>query len=156
LLGKWGRNTVNYIVGSLTIWQLATHYEVIIDDTRYFTMGEDSDHKPLHLQLNIDCTFVEPQHIVVTKKLLPRFKYDKSKVEEYQLALTTSLGNLWVANSIGHLRGDGLANLLQQCVGATSEFTFGNKPSRGSCRKRHYHKPWFDADCRIVKCELRL
>jgi hypothetical protein len=40
------------------------------------------------------------------------FKYDKSKVEEYQLALTTNLGNLWVANSIGHLGADGLVDLL--------------------------------------------
>jgi hypothetical protein len=36
---------------------------------------------------------------VVTKKFfLPRFNYDKSKVEEYQLALTASLGNLWVVD----------------------------------------------------------
>ncbi len=42
-----------------------------------------SDHRMLHLRLNIDCTFVEPQHIVVTKKFLFRFKYDKSKVEKY-------------------------------------------------------------------------
>jgi hypothetical protein len=63
--------------------------------------------------LNIDCTFVKPQHIVVTKKFLLRFKYDKSKVEEYQLALTMSLGNLWVVNSIGDLGVDGLTNLLQ-------------------------------------------
>ncbi len=62
--------------------------------------------------MSIDCTFVEPQHIIVIKKFLPRFKYDKSKVEEHQLALTTSLGNLWVANSIGHLGVDGLADLL--------------------------------------------
>jgi len=48
--------------------------------------------------LNIDYSFVEPQHKVVTKKFLPRFNYDKSKVEEYQLALTMSLGNLWVAD----------------------------------------------------------
>jgi hypothetical protein len=41
------------------------------------------------------------------------FKYDKSKVEKYQLTLTTNLGNLWVVNSIGHLRANGLANLLQ-------------------------------------------
>jgi hypothetical protein len=41
------------------------------------------------------------------------FKYDKSKVEEYQLALTISLRNLWVANLIGHLGAYGLANLLQ-------------------------------------------
>jgi hypothetical protein len=51
--------------------------------------------------------------MVVTKKLLPRFKYDKLKAEEYQLALTTSLGNLWVVDSIGHLGADGLAHLLQ-------------------------------------------
>jgi hypothetical protein len=50
---------------------------------------------------------------VVTKKFfLPRFNYDKSKVEEYHLALTASLGNLWVANSIGHLGVDELADLL--------------------------------------------
>jgi hypothetical protein len=66
---------------------------------------------------------------VVTKKFLPRFNYDKSKVEEYQLALTTSLGNLWVVNSIGHLGADELVDLLQQCVGAATKFTFGNKPS---------------------------
>jgi hypothetical protein len=66
-----------------------------------------------------------------------------------------SLGNLWVVNSIGHLGADGLADLLQQCLGATTESTFGNKPSGGSCRKGHYHKPWFDADYRIVKHELR-
>jgi hypothetical protein len=75
-------------------------------------MGGDSNHMPLRLWLSIDCTFVESQHTIVTKKFLPRFKYDKSKVDEYQLALTTSLGNLWVANSIGHLGANGLANLL--------------------------------------------
>jgi hypothetical protein len=62
--------------------------------------------------LNIDCTFVEPQHAIVTNFFLPRFKYDKSKVEEYHLALTTSLGNMWVVDSIGHLGADGLTNLL--------------------------------------------
>jgi hypothetical protein len=106
--------------------------------------------------LSIDCTFIEPQHTVVTKKFLPRFKYDKSKVEEYQLALTTSLGNLWVVNSIGHLGVDGLADLLEHWVGVAAESTFGNKPLGGSCKKRHYHKPWFDTDCHIVRRELRL
>jgi hypothetical protein len=75
-------------------------------------VGGDSDHRLLHLQLSIDCTFVEPQHIVITKIFLPRFKYDESKIEEYQLALIASLGNLWVVNSIGHLGVDGLADLL--------------------------------------------
>jgi hypothetical protein len=83
--------------------------------------------------LTIDYNFVEPQHTIVTKRFLPRFKYDKSKVEEYQLALIANLGNLWVVNSIGHLRADGLADLLQQCVGVTVESTFGNKLSGGSC-----------------------
>ncbi len=86
---------------------------MIIDDIRYYAMGGDSDHKPLHLWLNIDCSFVEPQHMVVTKKFLPKFKYDKSKVKEYQLALTVSLGNLLVIDSIGHLGANGLADLLQ-------------------------------------------
>jgi hypothetical protein len=62
--------------------------------------------------LNIDYNFVEPQHTIVTKKFLPRFNYDKSKVEEYQLALTTNFGNLWVVDSIGHLGVDGLTDLL--------------------------------------------
>jgi hypothetical protein len=57
------------------------------------------------------------------------FKYDKSKVEKYQLALTTSLKNLWVADLIGHLGANGLNDLLQQCMGAATKFTFGNKPS---------------------------
>jgi hypothetical protein len=83
------------------------------------------------------------------------FKYDKSKAKEYQLALTTNLGNLWVADSIGHLGADGLVDLLQQCMGAAVEFTFGNKPLGGNYRERHYHKPWFDVDCRMVKRELR-
>ncbi len=130
---------------------------MIIDGIRYRVMGGDSDHRPLCLRLNIDCSFVEPQHMVVTKKLfLPRFNYDKSKVEEYQLALTASLGNMWVADLIGHLGADELANLLQQCVGATTKSTFGNKSSGGRCRKRHCHKPWFDVDCRTTKRELRL
>ncbi len=66
-----------------------------------------------------------------------------------------SLGNLWVVDSIRHLGADELANLLQQCVGVATKSTFGNKPSGGSCRERHCHKPWFDADYCIVKCELR-
>jgi hypothetical protein len=66
-------------------------------------MGGDPDHKPLRLRSSIDCSFVEPQHMVVTKKILPKFKYDKSKAKKYQLALTMSLGNLWVADSIKHL-----------------------------------------------------
>jgi hypothetical protein len=80
--------------------------------------------------LNIDCSFVEPQHIVETKKTLCWFKYDKSKVKEYQLALTISLGNLWVVDSIGHLGANGLANLLKECMGAVIESAFGNKLSR--------------------------
>jgi len=112
-LANGGRNTVDYIVGSRAIWQAATHLEVIIDDTRYRTMGGDSDHRPLRLQLNIDCSFVELQHTVVTKKFfLPRFNYDKSKVEEYQLVVTASLRNLWVVNSIGHLKAYELVDLL--------------------------------------------
>jgi len=82
--------------------------------------------------LNIDCNFVEPQHTIVTKFFLPRFIYDKSKTEEYQLALTTSLGNLWVVDWIGHLGADGLADLLQQCVGVVAKSTFSNKLSKGS------------------------
>ncbi len=120
-------------------------------------MGADSDHRPLHLRLNIDCSFVEPQHTVVTKKkFLPRFNYDKSKVEEYQLAIIASLGNLWVVDSIGHLGADELADLLQQCVGAATKSTFGNKYLGRNYRKRHCHKPWFDVDCHTAKRELRL
>ncbi len=155
-LANGGRSTVDYIVGSPAIWQVATHLEVIIDDTRYCAVGGDSNHMPLRLRLNINCTFVKPQHTVVTKKFLPRFKYDKSKVEQYQLALTTNLANLWVANSTGHPGVDGLTDLLQQCMGAAMESTFGNKLSGGRCKMRHCHKPWFDADCRIAKRELRL
>jgi hypothetical protein len=51
--------------------------------------------------------------MVVTKKFLPRFNYDKSKVEKYQLALAASLRNLWVVNSIGHLGVNELADQLQ-------------------------------------------
>ncbi len=156
-MANGGRNTIDYIVGSPAVWQAATHLEVIIDDTHYHAMGGDSDHRPLRLRLNINCSFVEPQHTVVTKKFfLPRFNYDKSKVEEYQLALTASLGNLWVADSIGHLRADELVDLLQQCMGVAVKSTFGNKFSGGSYRKRHCHKPWFDVDCRTTKHELRL
>jgi len=75
-------------------------------------MGGDSDHKPLCLQLNIDYNFVELQYIVETKKFLPRFKYDKSKTKEYQLALVVSLGNLRVVDSIRHLGANELADLL--------------------------------------------
>jgi len=103
--------------------------------------GGHSDHRPLCLGLSIDYSFVKPQHTVETKNLLPGLKYDKSKTKEYQLALTTSLGNLWVANLIRHLGADGLTDLLQQCMGIAIEFTFGNKPSRGSYKERHYHKP---------------
>jgi hypothetical protein len=156
-LANGGCSTIDYIIGSPAIWQATTHFEVIIDDTHYCVMGGDFDHKPLRLRLNIDCSFVELQHMVVTKKFfLPRFNYDKSKVEEYHLALTTSLGNLWVVDSIGHLGANELVDLLQQCVGAATKFTFGNKSSGGSCRKRHCHKPWFDVDYRTTKRELRL
>ncbi len=87
---------------------------------------------------------------------MPRFKYDKSKDEKYQLALTMSLRNLWVVDSIGHLGVDGLVDMLQQCVGAITKSTFGNKPSGRSCKQRHYHKPWFDVDYHPTKRELRL
>ncbi len=145
-MANWGCNTIDYIVGSPVVWQAATHLEVIIDDIHYYAMGGDSDHKPLHLWLNIDCSFVEPQHTVVTKFFLSRFKYDKSKVEEYQLALIVSLGNLLVVDSIGHLGANGLVDLLQQCVGATTKSTFGNKPLGGSYKGRHCHEPWFDVE----------
>ncbi len=90
-MANGGRNTVNYIVGSLTVWQVVTHLEVTIDDTRYCALGGDSDHRSLRLWFSIDCKFVEPQHSVITNFFLPRFKYDKSKAKEYQLALVVSL-----------------------------------------------------------------
>jgi hypothetical protein len=40
-------------------------------------------------------------------------------------------------------------------VGAATKSTFGNKPSGGSCRNRHYHKPCFDVDYRTTKREMR-
>jgi hypothetical protein len=66
------------------------------------------------------------------------------------------LRNLWVTNSIRHLGADELTNLLQQCVGVTLEFIFGSKLLGRCCKMKHYHKPWFDVDCRIAKRELRL
>ncbi len=126
------RNTIDYIVGSAIVCLATTHFEVIIDDTRYCTIGGDFNHRPLHQQLNIDCNFVEPQHMVITKKFLPRFKYDKSKAKQYQFALTMNPGNLWVVDSIKHLGQNGLINLLQQRVGVVAKSTFGNKPLGGS------------------------
>jgi hypothetical protein len=41
-------------------------------------------------------------------------------------------------------------------MGAAAESTFGNKLLGGRYKMRHCHKPWFDADCHIVKHELKL
>jgi hypothetical protein len=41
-------------------------------------------------------------------------------------------------------------------VGATTKSIFGNKPSRGRCKNKHCHKPWFDVDYHTVKRELKL
>jgi hypothetical protein len=41
-------------------------------------------------------------------------------------------------------------------VGAVTKFTFGRKQSGRSYKNRYYHKPWFDADYRITKRELKL
>jgi hypothetical protein len=78
------------------------------------------------------------------------------KLNKYQLALTMSLGNLWVVNSTGQLGAYGLTVLLQQCVGAATKSTFGSKLSRGRYKMQHCHKLWFDTDCRIAKRELKL
>jgi len=48
-LANGGHDTIDYIINSPIVWQTATHFEVIIDDTRYYAVGGDSDHKPLHL-----------------------------------------------------------------------------------------------------------
>jgi hypothetical protein len=45
---------------------------------------------------------------------------------------------------------------LQQCVDAIGKSTFDNKPSGGSYRKRHCHKPWFDVNYHTTKRELKL
>ncbi len=68
-LANGGRNTINYIIGSPIVWQATTHLEVIIDDTRYYVVRGDSDHRPLRLRLSIDCSFVELQHTIETKIL---------------------------------------------------------------------------------------
>jgi hypothetical protein len=112
-LANGGHNTVDYIVRSFAIWQNVTHLEVIINDTCYHAMGGDSNHRLLRPWLSIDCNFVEPQHIIITKKFLPNFKYNKSKVEKYQFALIVSFGNMWVADSIRHSGADELVDLLR-------------------------------------------
>jgi hypothetical protein len=79
-----GGTTLSIILlAHFVVWQVATHLEVIIDDTCYRAMGGDSNHMLLRLQLNINCSFVEPQHTVVTNFFVPKFNYDKSIVEEY-------------------------------------------------------------------------
>jgi hypothetical protein len=42
-LSNGGCITVDYIVGSVAIWQVTTHFKVIIDDTCYCAMVGDSD-----------------------------------------------------------------------------------------------------------------
>jgi len=116
-LANGGCSIIDYIVGSPVVWQATTHFEVIIDDTCYSVVGGNSNHRSLHLRLSIDYSFVEPQHTIETKKFLPTFKYDKSKVEEYQLALRMSFGNLWVVDLIGHL---GVDELVDMCVGVAT------------------------------------
>jgi hypothetical protein len=51
---------VDYIVGSPIVWQVATQLEMIVNDTHYYAMGGNFDHKLLRLRLSIDCSFVEP------------------------------------------------------------------------------------------------
>jgi hypothetical protein len=41
-------------------------------------------------------------------------------------------------------------------MGVTTKSIFGSKLSRGCYKKRHCHKPWFNANCCITKHELRL
>ncbi len=41
-------------------------------------------------------------------------------------------------------------------MGVVTKSIFGNKPSGGSCKERHCHKPWFDTNYRITKRELKL
>jgi hypothetical protein len=41
-------------------------------------------------------------------------------------------------------------------VGVATNSTFGNKLSRGSCRERHCHKPWFDTALNIKKENLKI
>jgi hypothetical protein len=53
-LANGRHNTVNYIIGLAIIWQVITHIEVIINDTRYCAMGVDSHYMLLHLRLNIN------------------------------------------------------------------------------------------------------
>jgi hypothetical protein len=53
-LANGGRSTVDYIVGSPVIWQVATHLEVIIHDTCYYPMGGDFNHRPLRLRLSVN------------------------------------------------------------------------------------------------------
>jgi hypothetical protein len=48
-LENGGHNIIDYIVGSLAIWQATTHFEVIIDDTRYCAVVGNSDHRSLCL-----------------------------------------------------------------------------------------------------------
>jgi hypothetical protein len=93
--------------------------------------------------------------MVVTKNFLPRFKYDKSKAEEYQLALTANLGKLWVVESIRHLGRQVRLPIVIVC-GCCSRVYFWLQTFGKSCRDRHYHKPWLDTDCRITKRELKL
>jgi exonuclease III len=59
-LANGGHITIDYIVGSPVVWQATTHLEVIIDDTHYCVIGGDSDHRPLRLLLNIDCSSIQP------------------------------------------------------------------------------------------------
>jgi hypothetical protein len=40
-------------------------------------------------------------------------------------------------------------------MGVVAKSIFGNKPLGRSCKERHCHKPWFDANYYIGKRELK-
>ncbi len=153
-LANKGASVVDYFVASPAILERATQLQVLTDDMLCGRKDSHSDHRPLHLQLELDWGVggsatddtINPDGDPV---VLHCFKYDPVKVDAYRDSLAASLHTALADGT--HIS----VAALQQCICTAAEQTYGLKAIRAS-KDQFRHQPWFDNDCKAEKRRLRL
>ncbi len=148
-LANHGHNTVNYMIASPEMFEVAQHLEVLTDPAYCGSKQFESDHHPLALRFVVQFSTSASAFDNNTPSPMIHFKYNPAFADEY---CTQLQHNLSIDTDVLHLQdmlATNLVEFLHNHICNVANDVFGQKQPPSA--HHHCHKPWFDTECRVEK-----
>jgi exonuclease III len=146
-LANHDHDTVDYMIASPEMFEAAQHLEVLTNPTYCGSKQSESDHRPLALRFVVQFSTSASTFDNNTPSPMIHFKYNPAFVDKYSTQLQHSLS---IDTNVLHLQDMPATNLVEFLHNhICNNDVFGHKQPPST--HRHYHKPWFDTECRVEK-----